>query len=121
MSHSSTFSRDLATGADGLLVEREGRRLVLAGDLVHVDQVEDLAARVAPAGLDEVGLDELDIDDGPALAALVGLLRRWAEPGPLVLDRAPQMLAHTLYKVGALRSGRLVLQAPRMDEGTTAN
>ena len=49
--------------------------------------------------------------------AVRALRDRW---GHAELRHAPQMLAHTLYKVGDLRS-RITLVAPREDEGTTAN
>lgn len=67
-------------------------------------------------------LGDLDVDDGVSTAAWVDVVRhlrdRW---GGVTLVEAPQMLAHTLYKVGDLRDGRLELVRPREDEGTTAN
>ena len=41
--------------------------------------------------------------------------------GSVTLVEAPQMLAHSLYKVGDLADGRIVLVMPRSDEGLTAN
>lgn len=100
--------------------------LVVAGELVAPDQVQppsEIAAHVAQDALTVFVLDlgELDIEDGPALARLVSWIRQLAQHRPLRLDEAPQMLAHTLYKIGALEAGRIVLRAPRMDQGTTAN
>jgi hypothetical protein len=62
-------------------------------------------------------LGELEIDDGPALAELVTHLRALAqEHGAVELHACPQLLAHTLYKVGALRSGRIRLASVREEE-----
>lgn len=62
-------------------------------------------------------LSELEIDDGPALARLVTRLRALlAEHGELELHGCPQLLAHTLYKTGELRHGRLRLVSVREEE-----
>ncbi len=62
-------------------------------------------------------LAELDIDDGPALARLVtrirGLVR---EHGAVEIRDCPQLLAHTLYKTGELRHGRIRLHTVRQEE-----
>jgi hypothetical protein len=65
---------------------------------------------------------DLELTDGLAVARMVDLIRELARRwGGLCVDRAPQMLAHTLYKPGLLRDGQIRLRAPREDEGTTAN
>ncbi|MEX1363769.1 MAG: hypothetical protein AB1Z98_11620 [Nannocystaceae bacterium] len=62
-------------------------------------------------------LAELDVDDGPELARLVTRLRALArEHGRLQLRDCPQMLAHTLYKAGLLRDGRIELVSVREEE-----
>lgn len=80
----------------------------------------DLLAMVDEDEGDVLDLGELDLDDGPAVVEAVnlirGLLARW---GRLTVVEAPQMLAHTLYKVGDL-GPRLRLVRPRVEEGTTA-
>lgn len=69
---------------------------------------------LTPSCLD---LSELDIDDGPAMARLVTQLRELArQRGSLCLRDCPQMLAHTLYKIGALSEGLIVLESPREEE-----
>lgn len=66
-------------------------------------------------------LVDLDLEDGVAVAHLVTALRALrARSARLVLVQAPQMLAHTLYKVGALADPGLVLVEPRQDEGLGA-
>jgi hypothetical protein len=68
----------------------------------------------------DLELGELDLDEGVAVAEAVNAVRALAGLwGPLRLHEAPQMLAHTLYKVGAL-GPHLVLVDPRSDEGTMA-
>ena len=42
------------------------------------------------------------------------------EMQPVSLIEAPQMLAHGLYKIGALASNDIVLIRPRVDEGQGA-
>lgn len=84
-----------------------------------------LGALLQRAGTGWVDLDFalLDVDDGVAMAELVAWLRALqaaalgAGAQGLRLREAPQMVAHTLYKVGALRDGRLILEDPRSDEG----
>lgn len=64
----------------------------------------------------------LDIESGLATAAWHDVVRRLRERhGHVVLVEAPQMLAHSLYKVGDLQDGRIRLIGPRTDDGTTAN
>ena len=67
-------------------------------------------------------LDGLDLLDGVAVAeAINGLRAALALGAPVVLHRAPQMLAHTLYKIGMLTDGAISLEDPRVEEPTTAN
>lgn len=62
-------------------------------------------------------MSELEVDDGPALARLVTRLRALVqEHGALELRGCPQLLAHTLYKAGELRSGRIRLGSVRDEE-----
>ena len=102
--------------------------LVIAGDLSG----KELPALIAEAlTLDErrpdpfsatLDCQDLELTDGLAVARMVDLIRELARRwGGLCVDRAPQMLAHTLYKPGLLRDGQIRLRAPREDEGTTAN
>lgn len=98
-----------------------GVGFVLLGD---VDA--DAAGRVAeafrsePAGGGAVALEmeDAELTDGLAVTRMVDALRLLLERFNRVrLARAPQMLAHTLYKTGALRDGRLELIEPREEEG----
>lgn len=61
-------------------------------------------------------LDDLELDDGSAVAQAVNALRRLLQHGAVVIHHAPQMLAHTLYKAGLLDDQRLRLETPRVDE-----
>jgi len=62
-------------------------------------------------------LDDLEVDDGPALAELVTHLRALVrEHGAVELRDCPQLLAHTLYKTGELRHGRIRLASVREEE-----
>jgi hypothetical protein len=74
--------------------------------------------RVLSDGEERIQLDliELELDDGSAVAETVNAIRDLLLTAPVVVRNAPQMLAHTLYKSGMLRDGRLELEDPRGDE-----
>ena len=55
-----------------------------------------------------IDLSDVDTDEPHEVLALVNQLRAQAEQEPIVILGCPQMVAHTLYKVGALTSGRIV-------------
>ena len=100
--------------------------LVLEGDLdadcadAVVDGVAQAWVLRGPRRL--LDLTDLDVEDGPANARLVDLVRTLRDAaGHIVLLGAPQMLAHVLYKVGDLEQGRIRLVAPRSDEGGPVN
>ena len=97
--------------AQRLWIERSETRLVLGGSLTADEAASWRAAVMAQAEGPVCRLDLGDLD-------LITALRD--RHGPLLLSEAPQMLAHTLYKVGALGNG-ISLEAPRTDVGTTAN
>lgn len=101
-------------------VERVGA-VVVAGGEVPPAEGERFAAALLAAGRGArvVELGELDLADGPTVARVVTVVRSLAEPAGIVLREAPQMLAHTLYKVGGLAAGRVVLEDPRGDERGT--
>lgn len=80
-------------------------------------------AAAPPGGRLRLELAGLDVESGEALATLISLLRAWAAQSRgaggagLLLVEAPQDLAHTLYKIGALERSLIVLQDPRSDQG----
>lgn len=100
----------------------EGARFTLSGDVDAGAAARVLQALEEKAGEGEGAellLEEAEITGGPAAARMVDavrlLLARFAR---VRLVRAPQALAHTLYRVGMLRPGsRLELIAPREEEG----
>ena len=77
---------------------------------------------VLAAGLNPIVLDlhDLELSDGSAVAEAVNAMRALLARAPLVIRHAPQMLAHTLYKTGLLRNGRLTLESPREEEGRSS-
>lgn len=74
------------------------------------------------AGRDTIDLDfeDLELDDGRAVAETVNALRELLEQARVTVHHAPQMLAHTLYKTGMLRGSRLALASPRNEEPTAS-
>ncbi len=62
-------------------------------------------------------LEELELEDGPSVAAMVDELRRRAAAGArIILRNCPQMLAHTLYKAGILARKEIELESYREEE-----
>jgi len=61
-------------------------------------------------------LAEWETGTGAELAAMVDELRARAAKTRIILRDCPQMLAHTLYKAGLLRSGQIVLESVREEE-----
>ncbi len=91
------------------------------GDCAHQTHLVDAVVRTHASEEPVLDLEGLELDDGVAAALWHDLIRRIRDCyGRVTVVHAPQMLAHTLYKVGDLRSGNVVLRAPRSDEGTTA-
>jgi len=100
----------------------EGARFVLSGDVDAASAEKILRALLDGSGegkAAELLLDEAEITDGPATARMVDAVRLLlARFSRLRLVRAPQALAHTLYRVGMLRpGGRIELVEPREEEG----
>jgi len=110
-----------------LLVRALGaRRLGVEGSLAGEQAAALERALLAAEAHLEAGelvldLGDLELDDGVATALAVRAIRALLARRPLRLVEAPQMLAHTLYKVGGLEDGRLVVESVRADEPTTAN
>ena len=102
-----------------------GDTLDLSGELFGPD-----AAALVPlfrqvplpeGGRLRIQMANLDLEDGVSVAEMVNALRVLLSRGcALELHEAPQMLAHTLYKVNMLASQPITLIAPREDEGTGA-
>lgn len=104
-------------------VERVGSRLELGGSpsAEAASSWRDTVLAQAQGRVDLVVLADLELESGLAVVEAVNLVTQLRERhGPLVLREAPQMLAHTLYKIGALTRG-ISLEAPRTGTGTTAN
>ncbi len=73
-------------------------------------------AKAEPHELDLAEL-EFDADAGVEVARWIDRIRALLrEHGRLRLRACPQMLAHTLYKVGMLRDDRLELVEPREED-----
>ncbi len=84
------------------VLERDVPLLALGDRTVHLD------------------LDDLELDDGSAVAEAVNAIRGLLRSCAIVVHHAPEMLAHTLYKTGMLEDDRLSLVTPRVEEPTTA-
>ncbi len=111
----------------GVFAHRHGATLVIEGALSGeearaLDDALQAAEDGAPSGPLRLDLDGLELTDGVAVAiavtAIRGLLLR---RGALTLVAPGQMLAHTLYRVGALEDGRLKVENVQHEEPTTAN
>jgi ABC-type transporter Mla MlaB component len=86
---------------------------------LFVEQLAGLAREDAPLNID---LEECDIEDASIAAVLVYHIRQCAHRiGTVILFRPPQVLAHGLYRIGAL-GPRAVIQVvePREELGTAS-
>ena len=69
------------------------------------------------AGCLDIDLTDLDDLDGQSVAVMVDIVRHALDGGVRVaVHRAPQMLAHTFYKIGLLSQPQFELIDPRQDE-----
>lgn len=98
-----------------------GETIVIEGELTEAnrDELEKAVNALTRDARREIRLDlyGLDIEDGLALAAAINLLRRLrARAERIVLEGAPQMLCHNLYRVGLLDERRIELIDMRADE-----
>ncbi|MCB9850332.1 MAG: hypothetical protein H6817_06465 [Phycisphaerales bacterium] len=99
----------------------EQPRVELAGDLVASDCncIQSFWDCHVPDGVAAIDVDMAAVDslDGESVAVLTNIIRRHvAEGTEVTLYEAPQMLAHTLYKIGMLDHPALTLIDPRHDE-----
>ena len=97
--------------------------LTFEGDLKGSSLDAAVAAIDAVGAVDvlSVELGEVEVTDGRACAALAQALRQAAgRIGEVIIIEPPQALAHTLYRLGSLRSGTLQLIEPREELGTSS-
>ncbi len=86
---------------------------------LFVEQLATLSREDAPATID---LEEAELEDAAMVATLVDHLRQAAHRiGTIILLRPPQVLAHSLYRIGAL-GPRAFIQVvePREEIGTSS-
>ena len=97
----------------------EGSATVEDADALFAAVMADAPHHTGPL---TVHLYDLELETGVATVACHQLVRLLRDQfGTVILREAPQMLAHSLYKVGDLSDGRVVLDSPRSDEGVTVN
>lgn len=95
----------------------------IVNDIVVVDadinenNAKSFCSDLEGLGQHRLDLRDLTIEDGVGMAIVISCIRRMS---PICLLSAPQMLAHGLYKIGALESEQIVLIDPREEEGQGA-
>ncbi len=78
-------------------------------------QIDGVPAGSGPLVLE---MTDAEVEDAQACAALSASIREAAiRIGDVVVLGAPQVLAHTLYRLGALSSGAIQLIEPRDEIG----
>src|SRR5687768_15222082 len=98
--------------------EQRGETLWIVGDLERADAaVLETALPPLLAVVTELDCSGLDIEDGAALAVLARVLKDAAASRSITVRSAPQLLAHTLYRVNAL--ARFQWPDLRWDEAST--
>lgn len=84
---------------------------------LFIEQLSGFSREDAPLVLD---LEEAELDDAAVVAVLVDHLRQAARRvGAIQVLRPPQVLAHGLYRVGALAGSTLQLIEPREELGAS--
>lgn len=97
----------------------QGGTLYIHGELdaAHTDAfAAELGALEALPDSLVADLGGFDVSDGLAAVAAVNAIQALARGRHLVLRAAPQLLAHNLYRVGALEDDSVRLEATREDE-----
>jgi anti-anti-sigma regulatory factor len=98
-------------------VSANGSVLTVSGILDESNAASLAVLFGSHAGVDVLELAELDLDGSAATLAAVDAVRRLLEAsGRLTLYNSPQILAHTLYRVGLLETGTLELRDTRQEE-----
>lgn len=83
-----------------------------------IEQLAGLGREDAPLTLD---MGEADIDDAGVATILVDHIRQTAQRvGAVQILRPPQVLAHGLYRVGALGMSTIELIEPRQEIGSSS-
>lgn len=82
------------------------------------EQLAGLEPSDAPIHIE---LEDADVEDGVVVTMLVDYLRTTARRvGRVELHHAPQVIAHTLYRVGALSEMPITLIDPREEIGRSS-
>lgn len=86
---------------------------------LFAEQLAQMTKDDAPLTLD---LSEADVEDAASCAALIDAIRQAAKRlGGVQLLAPPQVLAHGLYRVGALVEGGVIhVVSPREELGTSS-
>jgi hypothetical protein len=104
---------DMAYHKVGWLIRQSSNSVIVEGT-IGPNNVDLFCEGLKTHSLRCFEMQDLEIDDGVSMAKIISVIRSIK---PVRLISAPQMLAHGLYKIGALRDGQIVLENPRFDEG----
>ena len=103
------------------IVREEGTTYILEGGVDSAGSarvLEALQNEPGRTGVAEFLMEDAELTDGASVARMVDAVRFLLSRFDRVrLIRSPQMLAHTLYKVGMLQGADLELVEPREEEG----
>ena len=99
----------------------EGVAFLLRGDVDSGGAariMEAFQAESGQSGSAELRMEEAELTGGVSVTRMVDAVRFLLKSYEQVrLIRSPQMLAHSLYRVGMLQGGGLELVEPREEEG----
>lgn len=99
----------------------EGAAFILLGDVDSGGAARVLEAfqtESGESGTAELLMEDAELTDGISVTHMVDAVRLLlGSYGQVRLIRSPQMLAHSLYRVGMLQGGGLELVEPREEEG----
>ncbi|MCK6550324.1 STAS domain-containing protein [Myxococcota bacterium] len=85
---------------------------------LFLEQLAAMEREDAPVVLD---LEEAEVDDASIATMLVDHIRQTAaRVGTVRIIRPPQVIAHVLYRIGALQGSTIQLVEPREELGTSS-
>lgn len=95
-----------------------GYRVAGSFDREAAEAFAAFCADIGSPGTVELDLAEMEIESGAACAAIVRAVRILLERGGVRLVQPPQVLAHSIYRLGLLPDVELI--DPRTDEPTAS-
>ncbi len=110
----------MTVAGDEVVCHQAGDAIVVSG-VLHQAGIAAFRSQLLQAwrsgAVSRLELGNFDVDDAASVLAVVEVVRQLAAERPVTLRGAPQLIGHTLYRVGALGDdASITLEAMREDE-----